>query len=76
MSVERVDLGLTEARSEVRRRMTHGSSVDDVDSDLIEPSGLSADQKAALWLYAWSFVPGRKQRKSAELHLTLVSPPL
>jgi hypothetical protein len=29
---------------------------------------------AALRLYAWSFVPRRKQRASAELHLRLVAP--
>ena len=59
------------ARADVRRHMTRGGSVDDVDAEIIEPSGVSADEKAALWLYAWSFVPRRAQRKSAELHLRL-----
>jgi hypothetical protein len=59
---------------EIRKRMRHGDSIDDVDVELIEHSGLSADEKAALWLYAWSFVPRRKQRASAELHLRLVAP--
>jgi hypothetical protein len=58
---------------EIRRRMRHGESIDDVDLELIERTGLSPDQKAALWLYAWSFVPRRQQRASAELHLRLVS---
>jgi hypothetical protein len=58
---------------EIRRRMRHGESIDDVDLELIERSGLSQDEKAALWLYAWSFVPRRAQRASAELHLRLVS---
>jgi hypothetical protein len=57
---------------EIRKRMRHGDSIDDVDLEVIERSGLSGDQKAALWLYAWSFVPRRKQRASAELHLRLV----
>jgi hypothetical protein len=39
--------------------MRLGSTIDDVDADVIEPTGLSADEEAALWLYAWSFVPGR-----------------
>lgn len=59
---------------EIRARMRHGDSIDDVDLELIERSGLSQDEKAALWLYAWSFVPRRAQRASAELHLRLVSP--
>jgi hypothetical protein len=57
---------------EIRQRMRHGDSIDDVDLEVIERSGLSGDQKAALWLYAWSFVPRRKQRASAEIHLRLV----
>ena len=61
-------------QDQIRRRMRHGASIDDVDLELIERSDLSADEKAALWLYAWSFVPRRKQRASAEVHLRLVSP--
>jgi hypothetical protein len=56
---------------DVRRRMSRGDSIDDVDAETIEPSALNADEKAALWLYAWSYVPRRRQRKSAELHLRL-----
>jgi hypothetical protein len=59
---------------EIRSRMRHGDSIDDVDLELIERTGLSPDEKAALWLYAWSFVPRRQQRASAELHLRLVTP--
>jgi hypothetical protein len=61
-------------QKQIRRRMRHGDSIDDVDLEVIERSGLSPDEKAALWLYAWSFVPRRKQRASAEVHLRLVSP--
>jgi hypothetical protein len=70
-SEERFDPVLTRARADVRRRMSRGSPINDVDSELIEPSGFSADQKAALWLYAWSFVPRRAQRRSADLQLRL-----
>jgi rhamnogalacturonyl hydrolase YesR len=59
---------------EIRRRMRRGDSIDDVDLELIERTNLTADEKAALWLYAWSFVPPRKQRASAEVHLRLVGP--
>jgi hypothetical protein len=61
-------------QKQIRKRMRHGDSIDDVDLELVERSGLSADEKAALWLYAWSFVPRRKQRASAEVHLRLVGP--
>jgi hypothetical protein len=64
----------TSILSEIRRRMRHGDSIDDVDFEVIERSGLSPNEKAALWLYAWSFVPRRAQRASAELHLRLVAP--
>jgi hypothetical protein len=54
---------------EIRRRMRRGDSIDDVDLELIERADLSADEKAAVWLYAWSFVPRSRQRASAEMHL-------
>ena len=47
---------------EIRRRMRRGDSIDDVDLELIDQTDLSADEKAALWLYAWSFVPRRAAR--------------
>ena len=71
MSADRLEPTLRGARADVRRRMNRGGAVDDVDAEVIEPSGFSADPKAALWLYAWSFVPRRAQRKSADLHLRL-----
>ena len=73
MSGERLDPMLGQARADVRRRMSRGGSVDDVDAEIIEPSDLSADEKAALWLYAWSYVPRRMQRRSANRHLQLAA---
>ncbi len=64
---------LGRVRADVRRHMSHGGSVDDVDAEIIEPSGLSADEKAALWLYAWSYVPRRMQRRWAEHHLQMAA---
>jgi hypothetical protein len=69
VSGERLDPVLGQARAAVRRRMSRGGSVDDVDAEIIEPSGFSADEKAALWLYAWSYVPRRMQRRWADRHL-------
>ncbi len=73
MSGERLDHMLAHARADVRRRMSRGGSVDDVDAEIIEPSGLSADEKAALWLYAWSYVPRRMQRRWADRHLQMAA---
>jgi hypothetical protein len=36
---------------------------------VIEPSDLSEDEKSALWLYAWSFVHWRAQRREARAHI-------
>jgi len=38
----------------VEVRLRHGGSIEDVDAEIIEPSTLNSDQKAAPWLYAWS----------------------
>jgi hypothetical protein len=45
--------------------MQGDASLDRVETEVIEPSDLNSDQKAALWLYAWSFVEGREQRAQA-----------
>jgi hypothetical protein len=45
--------------------MQAGESLDRVESEVIDRSGLSADRKAALWLYAWSFMSAAEQRRSA-----------
>jgi hypothetical protein len=73
VSGERLDPVLGRARTDVRRHMSRGGSVDDVDAEIIAPSDFSADEKAALWLYAWSYVPRRMQRRSAERHLQLAA---
>ena len=71
MSSERLDPALGRARTAVRLRMSRGGSVDDVDAEIIEPSEFSAEEKAALWLYAWSYVPRRSQRRWADRHLRM-----
>src|SRR5437762_4771604 len=57
---------LIDLREEIGERMRAGTPLDDVESELIEPQDhLSADEKAALWLFAWSFVPPARQRSEA-----------
>jgi hypothetical protein len=36
-------------------------------------STLSASEKAALWLYGWSFVDWRRQRREAAMHIDLLA---
>jgi len=45
-----------------------------VESEVIDPCELSSDQKAALWLYAWSFMERREQRDQATRYLLTVDP--
>lgn len=45
--------------------MQGGASLDRVETEVIAPSDLDSEQKAALWLYAWSFLHGREQRAEA-----------
>jgi hypothetical protein len=35
-----------------------GKSLEEVEQQVIEPADISAEQKAALWLYAWSTFHG------------------
>ena len=43
-----------------------GESLDRVESELIDPArGLSGDQRAGLWLYAWSLQSPAHQRYEA-----------
>jgi hypothetical protein len=49
----------------VAAMMQSGLSLDRVEHEVIEPSDLSSDRKAALWLYAWSFMDGPEQRARA-----------
>lgn len=51
--------------------MRRGASLDRVDTELIEPSGLTPDQQASLWLYAWSLRDGG-QGPEAKRHLAAV----
>lgn len=55
-------MGVLELQKRIRARMRSGDSLEDVEEQIIDPAHLDPDQKAVLWLYAWSLVPRRKQR--------------
>lgn len=53
----------------IAEMMQGGASLDQVEGEVIDPCDLSSEQKAALWLYAWSFVEGGEQRDTATRYL-------
>jgi hypothetical protein len=64
---------LKQLQGEVALRMRRGDTFISVEADVIDSSGLSDDAKAALWLYGWSFVNWRRQRREAIAHIDLLN---
>jgi hypothetical protein len=60
---------LKQLQGDVAVRMRRGDTFASVETDVIDPSGLSDAEKAALWLYGWSFVHWRRQRAEATAHI-------
>jgi hypothetical protein len=58
-------VGIYGLQERIAELMLDGASLDQVESDVIEPSRFSEDQKAALWLYAWSYLGADHQRGHA-----------
>jgi hypothetical protein len=52
--------------------MRGGAPLEQVENEVIDPCELSSDQKAALWLYAWSFMERGEQRDQATRYLQQV----
>jgi hypothetical protein len=65
-------IGLFSLQERVATLMQDGASLNRIETEVIEPSDLDPEQKAALWLYAWSFVEGRDQRAEAGRYLVAV----
>ena len=57
----------------IEARMQDGASFSNVEDELIESSRLSDDAKSALWLYGWSFVDRRAQRREAYAHIAQIA---
>jgi len=60
---------LKQLQADVASRMRRGDTFASVEAEVIDPSGLSDAEKAALWLYGWSFVNWRRQRAEAMAHI-------
>jgi hypothetical protein len=54
-------------------RMREGASFSNIEDELIESNRLSDEAKSALWLYAWSFVDWRAQRREAHAHIARIA---
>lgn len=66
MTVDKSTADIIELRDAIEERMGDGASLDQVETDLIDSQAhLGADEKAVLWLFAWSFVPQLRQRNEA-----------
>ena len=64
---------LQQFQAEVAARMSRGESFASVEDEVIDPSTLSDREKAALWLYGWSFVDSQHQRREAVSHIELLA---
>ena len=59
-------IDMIDLRETIAERMDGGASLDQVETELIESQdNLNDDEKATLWLFAWSFVPLARQRLEA-----------
>jgi len=60
---------LKHLQADIASQMRSGADFTMVEDDVINPSALSDSEKAALWLYGWSFVDWRHQRREAASHI-------
>ncbi len=57
---------IIELRDAITERMDCGASLDEVEAELIESQeDLDEEEKAALWLFAWSSLPLVRPRSTA-----------
>ena len=61
--------GIVRYQERIAVMMQCGASLDRVEEEVIAKTELSSDRKAALWLYAWSFMEGTEQRARATDYL-------
>ena len=64
---------LKECQAEIAVRMRRGETFASVEEQLIDPSSFSEREKGALWLFGWSFVHWRRQRREAVRHIEVLA---
>ena len=53
----------------VKTWMLAGRGLGEVEEELIDPASLSSDEKAVLWLLAWSTLPPGQQLAEVQAHI-------
>jgi hypothetical protein len=48
-------------REQIALWIDRGATLATVEDELIEPATVSEDERAAMWLYAWSYAQRRRQ---------------
>lgn len=64
---------MVEEQSRIVAMMERGATFDEVEESIINDAPYDDDEKAALWLFAWSFIPLGKQRYEANQHLRQIA---
>ena len=54
-------MNMVEEQSRIIAMIERGATFDEVEADVIDDAPCDPDEKAALWLYAWSFMPRGQQ---------------
>jgi hypothetical protein len=62
-----------EEQSRILEMLERGATFGDVEEGVINHAPCDEDEKAALWLFAWSFMPVRDQRHEASQHLRQIA---
>ena len=62
-------MSMVEHQSRIITMMDGGATFDAVEEGVINTGAFDDDEKAALWLFAWSFIPPGEQRYEANQHL-------
>jgi hypothetical protein len=66
-------MSMVEEQSRIVAMMERGATFDEVEESVINDAPYDHDEKAALWLFAWSFIPPGKQRYEANQHLRQIA---
>lgn len=61
---------IVELQHRVDRMLLRGAGLTAIE-ELIDRTTLDSEQKSALWLYAWSHLPRRVQRRESEAMLAI-----
>jgi hypothetical protein len=66
-------MSTVDEQSRILAMLERGATFDDVEEGVINHAPCDEDEKAALWLFAWSFLPVGEQRYEASQHLRQIA---